>query len=134
MKLKKLKLYEEFVGTPTKNYSYIKARMEELSDLVNDILKSDYSSDAKFEYELIEDELEVTLVLDREHPFHNYHYLTNEVGNSVTLEILFDLDTLLLGTYFGREEDFRVGSIEEGMDIIEKKIYDVLGVSEKKKN
>lgn len=122
--MRKLKLYEEFVGTPTKNYSYIEAKMQELSDLVNDILKSDYSSGAKFEYVLIGDELEITLVLDREH----------EIENSITLEILFDLDTLLLGTYLGHEEDFRVGSIEEGMDIIEKKIYDVLGVSEKKNN
>ena len=122
--MRKLKLYREFLGTPTKNYSYMEARMQELSDLVNDILKRDYSSDAHFEYVLDEDQLEVTLVLDHEH----------EVEWSITLEILFDLDSLMLGTYLGHEEDFRVNSIDEGMDIIEKKIYDVLGVSEKKKN
>ena len=124
MKLKKLKLYEEFVGSPTKNYSYIKAKMEELSELVNDILKQGYDEKAHFEYSLISEELEVTLVLDKEH----------QVEESITLEILFDLDTLMLGMYFGHEEDFKVSSIEEGMDLIEKKIYDVLGVSEKKNN
>jgi hypothetical protein len=40
---------------------------------------------------------------------------------------------MLIGTYLGHEEDFRVSSIEEGMDIIEKKIYNTLGVSEGKK-
>jgi hypothetical protein len=61
--LSKLKLYEEFVGEPTINYSYIKSKI-----------------------------------------------------------------------YLGHEEHFRVSSVEEGMDFIEKKIYDVLGVSEKKIN
>ncbi len=122
--MRKLKLYREFLGTPTKNYSYMEAKMQELSDLVNDVLKSDYGTGASFEYDLTDSDLEVTLVLDHEH----------EVEDSITLEILFDLDSLMLGIYLGHEEDFHLNSIEEGLDMIEKKIYDVLGISEKKKN
>lgn len=122
--MRKLKLYREFLGTPTKNYSYMEAKMQELSELVNDILKSDYGTGASFEYDLTESDLEVTLVLDHEH----------EIEDSITLEILFDLDSLMLGIYLGHGEDFHLNSIEEGLDMIEKKIYDVLGISEKKKN
>jgi hypothetical protein len=122
--LSKLKLYEEFVGEPTINYSYIKAKMKELSELVNYTLKRGYGKGAHFEYDLTNDDLEIGLVLDREH----------EIENSITLEILFNLDSLILGFYLGHEEHFRVSSVEEGMDFIEKKIYDVLGVSEKKIN
>jgi hypothetical protein len=122
--MRTLKLYEEFVGEPTINYSYIKAKMKELSEITNYTLKREFEEGAHFEYNLSEDDLEVTLVLDRGH----------EVEKSITLEILFNLDSLILGFYLGHEEHFRVSSIEEGMDYIEKKIYDVLGVSEKKIN
>jgi len=122
--MRTLKLYEEFVGEPTINYSYIKAKMKELSEIANYTLKREFSEEAHFEYDITENDLEVSLVLDREH----------EVEGSITLEILFNLDSLLLGFYLGHEEHFRVSSIEEGMDYIEKKIYGVLGVSEKKIN
>lgn len=119
-----LKLYEEFVGEPTINYSYIKAKMKELSELVNYTLKRDFQEGAKFSYNINSEDLEVSLVLDRDH----------EVEGSIAMEILFNLDSLLIGFYLGHEEHFRVSSIEEGMDCIEKKIYDVIGVSEKKIN
>jgi len=122
--MRTLKLYEEFVGEPTINYSYIKAKMKELSELVNYTLKRDFQEGAKFSYNINNEDLEVSLVLDRDH----------EVEGSIALEILFNLDSLLLGFYLGHEEHFRVSSIEEGMDFIEKKIYDVLGVSESKDN
>ena len=122
--LNRLKLYEEFVGEPTINYSYIKAKMKELSEITNYTLKREFSEDAHFEYDITEDDLEVTLVLDENH----------EIEESITLQILFNLDSLILGFYMGHEEHFTVSSIEEGMDYIEKKIYDVLGVSEKKIN
>ena len=120
--LNKLKLYEEFVGDPTINYSYIKAKMKELSELVNYTLKRDFDKGAHFEYNITEDDLEVTLVLDENH----------EIEESMTLQILFNLDSMILGFYMGLEKHFTVSSIEEGMDHIEKKIYDTLGVSEKK--
>ena len=120
--LNKLKLYEEFVEEPTINHSYIKAKMKELSELVNYTLKSDFDKGAHFEYGITEDDVEITLVLDRNH----------EIENSITLQILFNLDSLILGFYMGHEEHFRVSSIEEGMECIEKKIYDAIGVSEKK--
>ena len=122
--MRTLKLYEEFVGEPTINYSYIKAKMKELSELVNYTLKRDFQEGAKFSYNINNEDLEVSLVLDRDH----------EVEGSIALEILFNLDSLLLRFYLGHEEHFRVSSIEEGMDFIEKKIYDVLGVSESKDN
>ena len=127
-KLNKLKLYEEFVEEPTINHSYIKAKMKELSELVNYTLKSDFDKGAHFEYGITEDDVEITLV-----------YRNHEIENSITLQILFNLDSLILGFYMGgpvdyegHEEHFRVSSIEEGMECIEKKIYDAIGVSEKK--
>jgi len=120
--LNNIKLYEEFVGEPNINYSYIKAKMKELSEITNYTLKRNFDEGAHFDYNLTIEDLEVSLVLDREH----------EVEGSIALEILFNLDSLLIGFYLGHEEHFRVSSVEEGMDCIEKKIYDVLGVSESK--
>lgn len=119
-----LKLYEEFVGEPKINYSYIKAKMKEMSELVNYTLKKSFGEGAHFNFNLTSEDLEVSLVLDRNH----------EVEGSISLEILFNLDSLLLGFYLGHEEHFRVSSVEEGMECIERKIYDALGVSEKKVN
>lgn len=125
-----IKMYEEFLEDKHSNhYPYISAKMKELSDLVNDILKREYEPTAKFEYALDDDELEITLVMDSKH-----EVVEDEFIHAKVLTILFDLDTMLIGTYFGHEEDFRVRSVEEGMDLIEKKIYDTLGISEKKKN
>lgn len=122
--MKNIKLYEEFVGSPTISYRLIKAKMEELSDLVNDTFNDEkYSSSAKFNYTLTKDDLEITMVVDHEH----------EVENSVTLEILFDLNSLMIGTWVGHEEHFRASSIDDGMDIIEKIIYKRLNISEKLK-
>jgi len=123
-------MYEEFLEDKhSKHYPYINAKMKELSDLVNDILKREYEPTAKFEYALDNDELEITLVMDSKHEVVEGDFIHAKV-----LTILFDLDTMLIGTYLGHEEDFRVRSVEEGMDLIEKKIYDTLGISEKKKN
>lgn len=128
--MRTIKMYEEFLEDKhTKYYPYINAKMRELSDLVNDVLKKDYDSDAKFYYALENDELEITLVMDSEHEVVEGDFIHAKV-----LTILFDLDTMLIGTYLGHEEDFRVRSVEEGMDLIEKKIYSTLGISEKKKN
>ena len=128
--MKVLKMYEEFIGDEKyiKHYPYIKAKMKELSELVNDTLKKDYDSSAKFEYLLDGAELEITLVMDKEHT------VDNDGIDSKVLTVLFDLETMLIGFYLGREEDFRVESIEEGMDLIEKKIYGILSISESKKN
>lgn len=126
---KTLKMYEDFIGEKHKNnYSYIKDRMKGLSDLVNSILEKEYESSARFDYLLDRDELEITLIMDTEH-----EVVKSEFVRSKVLTILFDIETLLIGTYIGYEEDFRVGSIEEGMDLIEKKIYDVLCISESNK-
>lgn len=117
-------MYEEFVGEPKISYVFIKAKMEELSDLANDIFNDDgYSKSANFSYTLTKDDLEITLVVDDAH----------RVENSITLEILFDLKSLMIGTWVGHEEHFSVSSIEEGLDLIEKKIYERLGISEKYK-
>jgi len=115
--MKRIKMYERFITK--KDESYINTRMEELSELVKN-----YSFVNKFEYELDSDELEVTMVLDDEHEFE---------GSNV-LEILYDINFNMLGVYLGHEEDFRVSSVEEALDIIEKKIYSYLGVSENNKN
>ena len=120
--MKNIKLYEEFVGSPTINYTFIKSKMEELSDLANDTFNDDgYSKSANFSYTLTKDDLEITLVVDDAH----------KVENSITLEILFDLKSLMIGTWIGHEEHFGVSSIEEGLDLIEKKIYERLGIYEK---
>ena len=127
--MRTLKMYEEFIRDKhSEHYPYIRAKMKELSDLVNDVLKRDYDSGAKFEYTLENDELEITLVMDSEHEVIEDNFIKSKV-----LTILFDIDTMLIGTYLGHEEDFRVNSVEEGMDLIEKKIYNTLGISESKK-
>lgn len=127
--MKNLKLFEEFIGRMSEeDHKYMRAKMRELADLVNDTLSEGYSSDAKFDYEFNGGELEVTLVMDDEHK------MEGDFGSFKVLEILFDSETMMVGTYMGHEEDFRVSSVEEALDIIEKKIYDVLGISEKKKN
>jgi hypothetical protein len=70
--MRTLKLYEEFVGEPTINYSYIKAKMKELSEITNYTLKREFEEGAHFEYNLSEDDLEVTLVLDRGHEVEKF--------------------------------------------------------------
>lgn len=109
------------------NLDYIRAKMEEISDLVNSVLSQEYTEDARFSYNLSENDLEITLVLDDDHRVKDDKY-----GDFRLLEILFDFDALMIGTYIGQQENFRVNSIEEGMEIIEKKIYSVLGIAEKK--
>lgn len=128
MKMRTIKMYEEFVDGQNPDHTYIETKMQEISDLVNDVLKREYDSTAKFEYTFDKDELEITLVMDQKH-----EVVEGEFIHAKVLNILFDTHTLMIGTYLGHEEGYSVDSIEEGMDLIEKKIYGVLGITESKK-
>lgn len=111
----RIKLFEDFMKINIDDLSYVRTRMEEISDLVNSTLK-DFEGDSNFAYQLSEEELEVNLTLNRK-----------------SVYMLLDFNTFFLGIYHNEEKDYRINSVEEGLDIIEKKIYSVLEISENKK-
>ena len=116
--MKTLKIFEEFKRMSV-NIDYVKAKMDEFSDLAKDIVE-EHEGDS-FTYEII-DEGEWGLLLD-----------IDLVIEGEMLDIEFQLETLNLGMYSNQTGlDFTgsVESVEEGMDRIEKVLYDHLGVQE----
>ncbi len=120
-----LKIFEEFVGPI--DLEYVNAKMLELSDLVSEYtgISFEYDIESKEENENLQGTLKVSLIatdtiaqisweLDLDSP----HLIVKEIGDSDELEEIYNS---------------HLSSVEEGLDVIEKHIYDIFEISERVK-
>lgn len=111
MKIKKWRQYiKEFVENSD---SIIDAKMQELKDLVDGV-----SDGQNFIYEWE----------NKEDHFLSVNFSTNDLG----IKYEFDIDKMEVVKIAGDTTDFTttVSSIDEGLDVIEKDIQLILGISE----
>lgn len=111
-KLNHIRLFEEFFVSGS-DLGYVNVKMEELSDLVD----SDDDDSVFLNWKMVNNQLNVNLKTSSEEVTFFYDLNTN------TLNITID----------GEQTSDIVSSSEEAMDIIENKIYNCLGVSERVK-
>ena len=124
--MKYLKIFEEFVGPI--DLEYVNAKMDELSDLVSEYsgISFEYNIESNQENENLQGILKVNLIatdtvaqisweLDLDSP----HLIVKEIGDSDELEEIYNS---------------HLSSVEEGLDVIEKHIYDVFEISERVKS
>jgi hypothetical protein len=123
--MKYLKIFEEFVGPI--DLEYVNAKMDELSDLVSEYsgISFEYNIESNQENENLQGILKVNLIatdtiaqisweLDLDSP----HLIVKEIGDSDELEEIYNS---------------HLSSVEEGLDVIEKHIYDIFEISERVK-
>jgi hypothetical protein len=123
--MKYLKIFEEFVGPI--DLEYVNAKMDELSDLVSEYsgISFEYNIESNQENENLQGTLKVNLIatdtiaqisweLDLDSP----HLIVKEIGDSDELEEIYNSP---------------LSSVEEGLDVIEKHIYDIFEISERVK-
>jgi hypothetical protein len=109
--MKKIKLFREFIEN---NDNIIDIKMQELKDLI------DGMSDQSIVYEW-ENKSDHEVVV-------NFTY------NNLSIRYEFDVDQMYVAKFVGDTTDFQtdVESIDEGLDVIEKDIQGILGISENK--
>ena len=120
-----LKIFEEFVGPV--DLEYVNAKVEELSDLVSEYsgISFEYNIESKEENKNLQGTLKVSLIatdtiaqisweLDLDSP----HLIVKEIGDGDELEEIYNS---------------HLSSVEEGLDIIEKHIYEIFEISERVK-
>ena len=112
-----IKNWNQFIREFVESESFIDAKMQEIKDLVDGATEGNniiYEWENKSDHELI-----VSFSTD-----------------SLSIRYDFDIDDLYLTKTAGNEVDFKteVESIEEGLDIIEKDIHSILGISERVKS
>ncbi len=123
--MKYLKIFEEFVGPI--DLEYVNAKMDELSDLLSEYsgISFEYNIESNQENENLQGILKVNLIatdtvaqisweLDLDSP----HLIVKEIGDSDELEEIYNS---------------HLSSVEEGLDVIEKHIYDIFEISERVK-
>ena len=123
--MKYLKIFEEFVGPI--DLEYVNAKKEELSDLVSEYsgISFEYNIESNRENENLQGILNVNLIatdtsaqiswkLDLDSP----HLIVKEIGDSDELEEIYNS---------------HLSIVEEGLDVIEKHIYDIFEISERVK-
>jgi hypothetical protein len=123
--MKYLKIFEEFVGPI--DLEYVNTKMDELSDLVSEYsgISFEYNIESNRENENLQGILKVNLIatdtiaqisweLDLDSP----HLIVKEIGDSDELEEIYNS---------------HLSSVEEGLDVIEKHIYDIFEISERVK-
>jgi hypothetical protein len=110
--MKKIKLFREFIEN---NDNIIDIKMQELKDLI------DGMSDQSIVYEW-ENKSDHEVVV-------NFTY------NDLSIRYEFDVDQMYVAKFVGDTTDFQtdVESIDEGLDVIEKDIQGILGISESRK-
>lgn len=124
--MKYLKIFEEFVGPI--DLEYVNAKMDELSDLLSEYsgISFEYNIESNQENENLQGTLKVNLIatdtvaqisweLDLDSP----HLIVKEIGDSDELEEIYNS---------------HLSSVEEGLDVIEKHIYDIFEISERVKS
>jgi hypothetical protein len=110
--MKYLKVFEEFIENSD---NVIDAKMQELKDLIDGLSDNSivYEWENKSDHEII----------------------VNFTKGDLSIRYEFDIDQMYVAKFVGNETDFQnyVGSIDEGLDIIEKDILGILGISERVK-
>ena len=111
-----IKKFSEFIREFVESGSYIDSKMQEIRDLINSVSSG---QNLIYEWENIDD--------------HNLNVSFSFDGLSIKYE--FDIDDLYLTKYAGDVVDFQtdVESIDEGLEMIEKDIHQLLGISENHK-
>lgn len=108
--MKYLKVFEEFIENSD---NVIDAKMQELKDLIDGLSDNSiiYEWENKSDHEII----------------------VNFTKSDLSIRYEFDIDQMYVAKFVGDVTDFHVGveSIDEGLDIIEKDIQGILGISEK---
>jgi hypothetical protein len=106
----KIKLFREFIEGSD---NIIDAKMQELKDLIDGLSDNSiiYQWENKSDHEVV----------------------VNFTANGLSIRYEFDIDQMYVAKFVGDITDFQtdVESIDEGLDIIEKDIQGVLGISEK---
>jgi hypothetical protein len=110
-----IKKYNQFIREFVENGNYIDAKMQELKDLVDNVTNGQniiYEWENKSDHELV-----VSFSTD-----------------NLSIKYDFDIDDLLVTKTAGGTIDFQtnVESIDEGLEMIEKDIQSILGISESK--
>ncbi len=114
--MKNIKSFGQFIREFVESDNYIDAKMQEIKDLVDGVTDGNniiYEWENKSDHELV-----VSFSTD-----------------TLSIRYDFDIDDLHLTKSAGENIDFQteVESIEEGLDIIEKDIHSILGISEARK-
>lgn len=110
--MKKIKLFREFIEN---NDNIIDIKMQELKDLIDSLSDNSiiYQWENKSDHEVV----------------------VNFTYNDLSIRYEFDVDQMYVAKFVGDTTDFQtyVESIDEGLDVIEKDIQGILGISEKRK-
>lgn len=110
--MKYLKVFEEFIENSD---NVIDAKMQELKDLIDGLSDNSivYEWENKSDHEII----------------------VNFTKSDLSIKYEFDIDQMYVAKFVGEVTDFHVSveSIDEGLDIIEKDIQGILGISERVK-
>jgi hypothetical protein len=111
-----IKSWNQFIKEFVESPNFIDAKMQELKDLVNSVTDGQniiYEWENKNDHQLV------------------VSFSTNELS----IKYDFDIDDLIITKTAGETVDFQsnVESIEEGLEIIEKDIQSILGISESHK-
>lgn len=109
--MKKIKLFREFIEN---NDNIIDIKMQELKDLIDSLSDNSiiYQWENKSDHEVV----------------------VNFTYNDLSIRYEFDVDQMYVAKFVGDTTDFQtdVESIDEGLDVIEKDIQGILGISENK--
>ena len=109
--MKYLKVFEEFIENSD---NVIDAKMQELKDLIDGLSDNGiiYEWENKSEHEIV----------------------VNFTKYDLSIKYEFDIDQMYVAKFVGETTDFQtyVESIDEGLEIIEKDIQGILGISERK--
>jgi hypothetical protein len=112
-----IKKFNQFIREFIENSdSVIDAKMQELQDLIDGL--SDQSIIYQWENK------------------NDHEIIVNFTKGDLAIRYEFDIDQMYVAKFVGNETDFQdyVDSIDEGIDIIEKDIHGVLGISERVKS
>jgi hypothetical protein len=109
--MKKIKLFREFIENSD---NVIDSKMQELKDLIDGLSDNSivYEWENKSDHEVV----------------------VNFTYSDLSVRYEFDIDQMYVAKFVGDVTDFQtyVESIDEGLDIIEKDIQGILGISENK--
>jgi len=116
---------EDFDGSE----SLIDAKMQEISDLVNSIAQSQVQGVKDKEQSQNNSQ---SLIYEWENK-NDHELIVNFTKDDLSIKYEFSIDNLYVTKYAGDSIDFEtsVNSVDEGLDIIEKDIQGILGISEK---
>ncbi len=110
--MKKIKLFREFIENSD---NIIDIKMQELKELIDSLSDNSiiYQWENKSDHEVV----------------------VNFTYNELSIRYEFDVDQMYVAKFVGDTTDFQtyVESIDEGLDVIEKDIQGILGISEKRK-